>query len=413
MMVRDPLRLGVIGLGRAFTIMVPTFVNDPRIQLVGATDPLPAARARFEADFGACAYETADALCAASEVEAIYVATPHHLHADHVCLAAAAGKHVLVEKPMSIAIEDCTRMIKAARSAGVVLVVGPSHSFDRPVQRIRSMIDRGRWGQVRMISAFNYTDFLYRPRRPKELLSSSEGGGAIHNQGAHQVDILRLLAGGRVTSVSAHAGAWDRERPTEGAYCAMLQFESGIFGAVVYNGYGHYDSDVLMNNIGETGFLKSAGEYGAARRALRNIDPWQREEDYKSQGSFGGVHWNPRDESGRVGYEHFGHIVVSCDRADLRPTPLGVEIYGDDKVETESMERPAVPRSEVIDEFYSAVRNGTTPLHSGEWGRATTEVCVAIVQSARTGKPYWDFKFQVSPAGHDFQVPLSSRQSNA
>ena len=60
-----------------------------------------------------------------------------------------------------------------------------------------------------MINAINYTDYLYRPRRPEEL-DTAQGGGAVFNQAAHQVDIVRLLGGGRVTSVRAATGAWDR-----------------------------------------------------------------------------------------------------------------------------------------------------------------------------------------------------------
>ena len=61
-----------------------------------------------------------------------------------------------------------------------------------------------------MITALNYTDFLYRPRRPEEL-DTAQGGGAVFNQAAHQVDIVRLLGGGRVKSVRAATGAWDRD----------------------------------------------------------------------------------------------------------------------------------------------------------------------------------------------------------
>ena len=64
-----------------------------------------------------------------------------------------------------------------------------------------------------MINAINYTDYLYRPRRPEEL-DTALGGGAIFNQAAHQIDIVRLLGGGRVASVRAATGAWDITRPT-------------------------------------------------------------------------------------------------------------------------------------------------------------------------------------------------------
>ena len=120
------LRLGAAGLGRGFTLMLPTLARDPRVKLVAAADPRPGARERFAADFGGRAYESAEALCADDDVEVIYVATPHQHHAAHTRLAAARGRHLLVEKPMALTIDDCRAMINAARAAGVQLVVGHS-----------------------------------------------------------------------------------------------------------------------------------------------------------------------------------------------------------------------------------------------------------------------------------------------
>src|SRR5205085_3857549 len=219
--------MGVAGLGRAFTVMLPAFY-DPRIALVSAADPRAEARARFAADFSAKTHETVEELCADPEVELVYVATPHQHHARHAILAAEHGKHLLVEKPMALTLADCAAMIEAARAAGVHLIIGHSHSFDAPILRTRDLIASGAYGAVRMIHAFNYTDFLYRPRRPEEL-DTARGGGAIFNQAAHQVDIVRLLAGGRVKAVRATTGAWDPARPTEGAYSALLTFEIGAF----------------------------------------------------------------------------------------------------------------------------------------------------------------------------------------
>ncbi|HEY1978892.1 MAG TPA: Gfo/Idh/MocA family oxidoreductase, partial [Xanthobacteraceae bacterium] len=91
----DAVRLGVIGLGRAFTLMLPTYLAHPRIRLVAACDPRADARARFAGDFSANVYESADALCADPSVQAVYVASPHQFHVEHVKLAAKHGKHVL------------------------------------------------------------------------------------------------------------------------------------------------------------------------------------------------------------------------------------------------------------------------------------------------------------------------------
>lgn len=378
------LHIGVIGLGRAFTLMLPTFANDSRLKLVAATDPIAAARAQFGKDFGAPTYDSAQALCADPSVQAVYIASPHQFHAEHVCLAAAHGKHVLVEKPMALTLAECSRMIEAARSAGVHLIVGHSHSFNRPIQRTRELIESGVYGAVKMITALNFTDFLYRPRRPEEL-ETAAGGGVIHSQATHQVDIVRLLGGGLVKSVQAHTGAWDASRPTEGAYSALLGFEGGAFASATYSGYGHYDSDALMNNIGEMGQPKNAQDYGAARKRLDSVRHADEESRLKAARNYGGsLYTGMAALPTGLAHQHFGNVIVCCEKADLRPTTAGVEIYGNEQRTFEALPPPAIPRSEVIDELCGAIFEGQAPVHSGEWARATTEVCLAILEAARS-----------------------------
>jgi len=390
------LQLGVIGLGRAFTLMLPTFAGDKRVRLVAAADPRPEARAQFTSDFGP-AYATAEELCADPSVEAIYISSPHQMHAEHVRVAAKAGKHVLVEKPIAITLEDCHSMIDAARAAGVHLIVGHSHSFNRPILRLREIIDSGEVGDVRMITTLNYTDFLYRPRRPEEL-DTARGGGVIFSQGAHQIDILRMIGGGKVKTVTAGTGSWDPERPTEGAYTALLHFENGAFASGVYSGYGHFDSDELTEWIGELGNKKDQSRYGATRKALAAVTDPQAEAALKNARTYGGPAYTPSPPAAGLQHQHFGFLVASCERADLRPLPSGIMIYGDETQRFEPLPAPTVPRSEVIDELYDAVVNGKPPVHTGEWARATLEVCLAVLQSARDGKQI-ALKHQVGLAG--------------
>jgi len=277
-------------LGRAFTLMLPTLVNDPRIQLVAATDPQTLACAQFERDFGVTCDVNFEALCANPKVQAVYIATPHQLHAAQVEMAAAYGKHVMVEKPMALTLDECSRMIEATTRAGVVLMVGHSHSFNAPILKTRQLIQSGAFGQVRMIHALNYTDFLYRPRRPEEL-DTQAGGGVIFSQAAHQIDIVRLLGGGLVNSVMAHTGAWDTSRPTEGAYSALLGFVGGTFASVSYNGYGHFDSDRWMDGVGELGQTKNWNDHGAARQRLANAASAAEEAQLKAARNYGASQW--------------------------------------------------------------------------------------------------------------------------
>jgi phthalate 4,5-cis-dihydrodiol dehydrogenase len=372
------LKVGVAGLGRAFSVMLPTLRQDPRVALIAAADPRPEARERFTTDFGGKGYASVDELCADANVEIVYVATPHQHHAEHARIAASYRKHLLVEKPVALTLAEAQSMIDAARNAGVRLIVGHSHSFDAPILRTRALIESGAFGQVRMINALNYTDFLYRPRRPEEL-DTAQGGGALFNQAPHQVDIVRLLGGGRVKSVRAQTGAWDLTRPTEGAYSALLTFEEGTFASLTYSGYAHFDSDEFQNWFGEMGQRKSLG----APKQRASVDP-AHETALKSARNYGGEAWQPPAQA--LAHQHFGTMIVSCDRADLRPMPEGVMIYENGTQRLESLSPSQFPRVEVIDELYDAVVHGRRPLHDGAWAMATLEVCLAMLVSAREGK---------------------------
>ena len=376
------LRLGIAGLGRAFLLMAPGFVQSPKIRLVAAADPRPEARARFASEFSARTHDSVEKLCSDGDVDAIYIATPHQFHAEHVRCATRAGKHVLVEKPMALTVEDCRSMVSAAKNAGVQLVVGHSHSFDMPVRRTRELIASGQFGALRMITAINFTDFLYRPRRPEELQSDS-GGGVLFNQAPHHVDVVRLIAGSPVISVRNIAGAWDEARPTEGAYGCLLRFESGAFASLTYGGYAHFDGDELMGWIAESGMPKSPDAYGTARLLLKNAATREAELAVKDARNYGGESQVAIDSAPRRFHQHFGFLIASCDHADLRPMPGGVAIYGDERREFDFLPPPMIHRGTVIDELYNAVAEGKPAFHNGDWGMETIEICVAMRQSAR------------------------------
>lgn len=382
-----PIRLGVAGLGRAFMLMLPTLARDPRLTLVACADPRPEARARFAQDFGARAHASVEALCADPAVDAVYVASPHQFHLAHVRAAAQAGKHVLVEKPMALSIADCQAMVAAARAAGVHLIVGHSHSFDAPYRLARALIRSGRCGALRMLTALNFTDYLYRPRRPEEL-DTAQGGGAIFSQAPHQVEVARLLAGRPARSLRAAASVWDRGRGTEGAYQAFIDFGDGLSASLTYSGHGHFDTDEFQEWIGELGHQRDAAAYGAARAALRGVASRAEEAALKEKRAYGAG--SGADDARRApsppAHNHFGLVIASCERADLRPTARGVMIYADDERRFEPLPPPSVPRAEVIDELEAALVHGAAPLHSGEWGMATAEICLGLLESARSGR---------------------------
>jgi phthalate 4,5-cis-dihydrodiol dehydrogenase len=134
--------------------------------------------------------------------------------------------------------------------------------------------------------------------------------------------------------------------------------------------------------------VKDAGWYGSARRGLRRAADGAEEAALKQGRNYGGAEYRssanaPAPDSW---YEHFGVVLVSCERADLRSLPNGVMVYGDDEARFEALAQPKNPRVDVIDELYAAVVDGRPPLHDGHWSMATVEVCLGILQSAREGR---------------------------
>ena len=368
------LRFGVIGLSRGFDLTRPTLARDPRVRLVAAADLRPEARAAFTAEFGAPAYDSAEALCADPEVEVVYIATPHQTHAALATLAARHGRHILLEKPMALDLAACRAIAAAAEAAGVQLVVGPSHGFAPPVAAAAGLVGGAAFGAARMVTAVTFTDFLYRPRRPEEL-DSARGGGVVFSQAVHQVDVVRRLVGRPVRSVRAATGVWDTARPTEGAYQAFLAFDGGASASLTYSGYGRYDTDALMGWTGETGAARDPDVHGLARRRLAGAD----EPALKAARAYGAA---AASASAPVGHEHFGFVLVACERGDLRLTPHGVEAYGPDSRWTVDLPPPAATRHAVIDEVWDAVVGGRPPLHDGAWGAENLAVCLAILRSA-------------------------------
>jgi phthalate 4,5-cis-dihydrodiol dehydrogenase len=380
-MAVEVLRIGIVGLGRAASSMLPSILAHPGITLVAGADLRPEIRARFSSDYAVPTYDGIESMSARERLDAVYIATPHQRHAADVIHAAERGLHAIVEKPMALTLEDCRAMIDAVERAGTVLVVGHTHGFDPAIRRMREIIVGGELGRLRMMTNLVYTDFLYRPRRPEEL-DTSAGGGIMYNQVPHQIEIARALDGGPLRSVKAVTGVWDPARPTEGAMAALLDFESGATAVLIYSGYDRFDSDELAFWIAESGAEKPTPRYGAARAALRGLSP---EEEARAKAASGLGGRGIRTADGVAHQPHFGFLLVSCERGDLRPSADGVLIY-DDAGRREVALPPgrAFPNKDnVVDELYDAVVHRTPALHDGRWGMATVAAMLALLESSR------------------------------
>ena len=374
-MTPQPLRFGLVGLGRAAVATLPSILRHPHTSLVAAADTRADVVDQFARQYSVRGYASIEALCTDPAVDAVYIATPTHLHTQHVLAAARAAKHVIVEKPLAITLDDAERMLEAVERAGIQMLVGQSQSYEPPVRAIRGIVQSGQLGRLGMINGWYFNDWLYRPRLPAEL-DTAQGGGVVFRQGAHHFDVARLIGGGRVRSVRASVGVWDPARPTEGAYTAFLEFEDGAAASLSYSGYDHFHT---VEFTGQTaGGTRAADvEHAAARRTLAAAG----DAALKRQVGFGG---RVRSDGVPEFAAYFGLLLVSCEHGDIRQTPRGLLVYGDDRRQEIALDLRRNGRDLMIAELYDAVCAGKPPLHNARWARATLEVSLAVLESART-----------------------------
>ena len=181
----------------------------------------------------ASAYDDLDALLRDPAVDVVYIASPNALHAEQTVRAAEAGKHVLVEKPMALSVDDAQRMIDACDAAGVRLGVGFHLRAHEGHQRLRSLVADGALGRV----AFAHADWCRGVRGqeappPRSGLQawwddpSLIGAGAFMATGVHCADLLRYVLDDDVAEVSAVSDATP-EKPLEELVTLALRFKSG------------------------------------------------------------------------------------------------------------------------------------------------------------------------------------------
>jgi phthalate 4,5-cis-dihydrodiol dehydrogenase len=379
------LRMGMAGLGVASTQILPSIRHLPYLQITAAADFRTAALTKFRKEYGAEAFTTVEEMCGSPNVDFIYVATPNELHAKHVITAAERGKHVIVEKPMALSVAECDAMNEAAEKNGVKLLCGHTHSFDPPIRKIREIVRSGELGNLCMINAWNYNEFMYRPRMKHELATSR---GVVLNQGPHHVDIVRLIGGGRVRSVRAMTGIWDKARGHEGSYTCYLEFEDGTPATLVYSGYGFFDTAELFAWVGEGGQHRDPETNLAVRKRLRQVHSAEEEEQLKEGMRFGGEREGEYSHvgSGQRKQPFFGFTLVSCERGDIRQTPDGLRIYGETEKREISLPVGSRGREAEVEELYNSVIHKRPVFHDGRWGAATLEVCLAMLESAEKRK---------------------------
>ena len=372
------VRIGIAGFGTAGRSFVSAIQAHPGYQLVAIAEPVAAVREEIANTLGLAVYGSLAEMLVHPDLDAVYIATPTKLHTEHVLLALGAKKHVLVEKPMAVNVEHAKAMVQASDASGLVFVVGHSHGYDLPIQRMREIIIGGSLGRVRMVNTWCYSDWMQRPRRADEL-DTTQGGGVTYRQGSHQFDVIRLLCGGVVRSVRARTLDWNPERKGIGAHVVFMDFEDGAVATAVYNGYGAFSSTDLCFDVTESGFrqpteykprlqgdagTKTGDDVALAKQARARNSNWA------------SAPYQP----------FFGLTLVSCERGDIRQSPQGLLIYSDRGVAEIVLPTDRSPRDLVLAELHNAIVGKERALHNAHWGMANLEVCDAAIESSRSGR---------------------------
>lgn len=379
------MKVGVAGLGVGAKGVIRAMENAPFLQIAASADVRPQALEAFQKRYGGRTYESVAGLAKDPDVEVIWVSTPNRYHCEHTIVAAENGKHVVVEKPMAISMDEAERMVDAAERNNVKLLCGHTASLMAGFRAMRRVISSGRLGKVQAINCWSYVDWLFRPRMPEEL-DMSHGGGTPFRQGPHQFDVVRLMGGGMVKSVRGAVREWMPFRPSPGYYTAFLEFEDGTPATVVKNGYGYFETTELVPwaapgrpATGPAGLRKTL-------RAGRTTE----EAQAKEASRFGGGREDQTaggEGGNRTGFQQdAGIVIVSCERGDIRQAPGGLYVYDDEGMHEEPVEGLHDERMAELDEMYNAILEHRPVHHDGRWGMATLEVILAMLQSAKEGK---------------------------
>ena len=186
--------------------------------------------AEFASEYrGAGSFSSYESAVADPRVDAVYVCTPHHLHLEHARLAAAAGRHILLEKPLARTAAEAQDIVSAAAGAGVTLMVAENYRFMPPVLAAKELVDSGAVGTLRLVQL--QEEF---PFRPTEWRNDAEqnGGGVLIDGGIHKASLLAYLAGDPSEVYAAEVPSAQPGMAAEDGVFAMLRFQDGMVGVI-------------------------------------------------------------------------------------------------------------------------------------------------------------------------------------
>jgi predicted dehydrogenase len=209
----------VVGLGSISEVAVlPAFRNSKKSKLVALVSHDKRRAEQLGAKFGVgnenCfAYEDYDRCLSNPAIDAVFIASVNGAHAEQTIRAAAAGKHVLCEKPMANTVEDCRRMVDACRSNRVQLMTAYRKYFEPGSVALKKLVKSGKLGRIRHIFSV-YTEIV-DPNKTWQLNQKRAGGGSLMDIGIYCVSTMRWVAGSTPIDATAHIWTDDPKRFSE------------------------------------------------------------------------------------------------------------------------------------------------------------------------------------------------------
>ncbi|MFW6597250.1 Gfo/Idh/MocA family protein [Propionibacteriaceae bacterium Y2011] len=264
--VAGPIRVGLIGGGGIASIHLKGYAaNADRISVTAVADVDPETRATRAAELGATPYEDFRELITDSDVHAVDICLPHHLHAEAILAAVSAGKHVLCEKPLCLTREEAAAIEQAIAEHDVTLMCAHNQLFLPPVSKATELLRSGLLGQVYEVRT---TDCFHNDFDPDSMgwraHRSTSGGGELIDTGYHPTYLLLHFAGAEPTAVSAMLSTHRLTfSESEDSAQVMVRFANGVLGNLVTSwAYQPADCTERFSVVGELGALwaTKAGE---------------------------------------------------------------------------------------------------------------------------------------------------------
>ncbi len=262
------LGVGVVGsgfMGRTWAEVAARHVAATSLVAVAGGSRAP----RLAADYGVACEPSVEQLLDRPDLDVLVVTTPPNFHREITLLAAARGKHLLVEKPMAHDSDECRAMIDACDAAGVRLAVVSQHRFRDAPLAAKELIEKGAIGRVRMARVTGSESWWDMTETKDEWKLDPEQQKIFADWGAHGCDVLRWLVGSAPTLAFAQYEHYTDGGPPDQSAMALYRFANGVMAEVMMSfeipepGLGSAMQYVL---VGSTGMIEFDA-YGSVRLA--------------------------------------------------------------------------------------------------------------------------------------------------